>query len=56
MGFMLESNLHAGNQSVRGDREGLAYGVSITDGCIDWPTTERSLLEAAAALAYRAAG
>jgi 3-deoxy-7-phosphoheptulonate synthase len=56
MGFMLESNLHAGNQSVRGDREGLAYGVSITDGCIDWATTEHSLLEAAAALAYRAAG
>ena len=56
MGFMLESNLNAGNQPLHGDREGLAYGVSITDGCIDWPTTERSLLEAAAALAYRAAG
>jgi 3-deoxy-7-phosphoheptulonate synthase len=56
MGFMLESNLHAGNQPLHGGREGLAYGVSITDGCIDWPTTERSLLEAAAALAYRAAG
>jgi 3-deoxy-7-phosphoheptulonate synthase len=56
MGFMLESNLNAGNQPLRGGRDGLAYGVSITDGCIDWATTERSLLQAAAALAYRAAG
>jgi 3-deoxy-7-phosphoheptulonate synthase len=50
MGFMLESHLRAGNQPLRGGREGLAYGVSITDACIDWETTERCLLEAAAAL------
>ena len=43
MGFMLESNLHAGRQDLGSD---LAYGVSITDGCIDWDTTERCLLEA----------
>ncbi len=56
MGFMVESNLGAGSQALRGGRDGLTYGVSITDGCIDWATTERSLLDAAAALAYRAAG
>ena len=50
MGFMLESNLGAGTQRLTGGRDGLAYGVSITDGCIDWSTTERCLLEAAAAL------
>ncbi len=50
MGFMLESNLHAGNQKVTNGRAGLAYGVSITDACIDWETTERCLIEAAAQL------
>ena len=44
MGFMLESHLHAGRQDLGPD---LAYGVSITDGCIDWDTTERCLLAAA---------
>jgi 3-deoxy-7-phosphoheptulonate synthase len=50
MGFMLESNLGAGSQPLHGGRDGLAYGISITDGCIDWPTTERCLGAAAAAL------
>ena len=50
MGFMLESNLEAGNQQLAGGSAGLRYGVSITDACIDWPTTERALAEAAAAL------
>ena len=50
MGFMLESNLHAGSQPLTRGREGLAYGVSITDACIDWETTEASLQEAAAGL------
>ena len=45
MGFMLESNLSAGTQPITGGRAGLRYGVSVTDGCIDWETTERSLLE-----------
>ena len=53
MGFMLESNLGAGTQRLTGGRAGLAYGVSITDGCIDWSTTERCLLEAAATLGSR---
>jgi 3-deoxy-7-phosphoheptulonate synthase len=50
MGFMLESNLAAGSQKLLGGREGLRYGVSITDACIDWETTARCLHEAAAAL------
>ena len=47
MGFMLESNLRAGNQSLAADRSALAYGVSITDACIDWAATERCVNEAA---------
>jgi 3-deoxy-7-phosphoheptulonate synthase len=44
VGFMLESNLHWGNQPLCGDRGQLQYGVSVTDACIDWPTTEALLL------------
>ncbi|HZP40209.1 MAG TPA: 3-deoxy-7-phosphoheptulonate synthase [Candidatus Binatia bacterium] len=54
MGFMLESHLRAGSQPLRNGREGLAYGVSVTDGCIDWETTERALLDAAARVASAA--
>jgi 3-deoxy-7-phosphoheptulonate synthase len=50
MGFMMESNLQAGNQKLTRGGEGLQYGVSITDACIDWETTERCLTEAAARL------
>jgi len=50
MGFMLESNLSGGSQKVTGGRANLAYGVSITDPCIDWETTERCLEQVAAAL------
>jgi 3-deoxy-7-phosphoheptulonate synthase len=28
----------------------LRYGVSVTDACIDWPTTEKLLREARARL------
>ena len=41
-GVMIESNIHAGNQKL-GDKKDLQYGVSITDGCIDWQTTEEVL-------------
>jgi 3-deoxy-7-phosphoheptulonate synthase len=51
MGVMLESNIEAGNQPLISDRSRLRYGISITDPCIDWPTTERCLLEAADSLA-----
>lgn len=40
---MIESNLEAGNQPIAEDLSQLRYGVSITDKCIDWPTTERLL-------------
>jgi len=51
MGAMLESNLGAGNQKLVKDRKLMTYGVSITDPCIDWQTTEDCLLSAASALA-----
>jgi 3-deoxy-7-phosphoheptulonate synthase len=43
MGAMLESHLHGGSQPLKHGTEGLAYGVSITDACIDWTTTEAAL-------------
>jgi 3-deoxy-7-phosphoheptulonate synthase len=46
VGVMLESNLHAGNQSIPADLSQLKYGVSVTDACIDWPTTEQVLRDA----------
>lgn len=46
IGAMIESHLHAGNQKLGKDLSKLAYGVSITDGCIDWATTEFAILEA----------
>jgi 3-deoxy-7-phosphoheptulonate synthase len=46
VGFMLESNLHEGTQPLQKDRSKLKYGVSITDACINWVTTEELLLSA----------
>jgi 3-deoxy-7-phosphoheptulonate synthase len=40
IGVMLESNLHQGNQSSDMPLSELKYGVSVTDACIDWQTTE----------------
>jgi 3-deoxy-7-phosphoheptulonate synthase len=45
VGLMLESHLKAGNQAIPKDLSTLEYGVSITDPCIDWETTERLLLK-----------
>ncbi|HVW22284.1 MAG TPA: 3-deoxy-7-phosphoheptulonate synthase [Opitutaceae bacterium] len=45
IGGMLESNLHAGSQPFPQPREKLKYGVSITDACIDWETTESLVRE-----------
>ena len=50
VGVMIESNLCAGNQSIPADRSQLKYGVSVTDACIDWATTETMLREAHAKL------
>lgn len=43
VGLMLESNLFEGNQKCKcnGDADNLKYGVSITDECISWETTEK---------------
>ncbi len=46
VGVMLESHLHAGNQSLGPDPSTLRYGVSITDACMDWDTTARVLRDA----------
>jgi 3-deoxy-7-phosphoheptulonate synthase len=45
--FMIESHLHAGSQSFPRPLNELDYGVSITDGCIDWSSTEACLRRAA---------
>jgi 3-deoxy-7-phosphoheptulonate synthase len=45
VGLMLESHLKAGNQSIPKDLSKLEYGMSITDPCIDWETTESLLLK-----------
>lgn len=42
IGLMLESHIHAGRQDL-GDGQGLQYGVSVTDACIDWDTTAHLL-------------
>ncbi len=46
IGLMLESNLHAGNQSLPKDLSQLQYGISVTDECIDWEETETLILDA----------
>ncbi len=43
VGVMIESNLAWGNQSIPDDLSELKYGVSVTDACIDWESTETSL-------------
>lgn len=45
VGLMVESNIGAGNQSIPENLDDLEYGVSVTDGCIDWATTETALRE-----------
>jgi 3-deoxy-7-phosphoheptulonate synthase len=45
VGLMLESHLKGGNQPIPKDLATLEYGVSITDPCIDWQTTESLLLK-----------
>jgi len=47
IGLMLESNIKAGNQKIPANLNDLEYGVSVTDGCIDWETTEALLLDTA---------
>ncbi len=39
-GVMLESNLFSGKQKILENKNDMQYGVSVTDGCIDWKETE----------------
>ncbi|AKJ43913.1 3-deoxy-7-phosphoheptulonate synthase [Pragia fontium] len=43
IGLMLESNIHEGNQSSEQPRSDMRYGVSVTDACINWETTDTLL-------------
>ncbi len=46
MGIMLESNINLGRQDIPKDQKALQYGVSVTDACIGWDTTERIVMDA----------
>ncbi|NJK79626.1 MAG: 3-deoxy-7-phosphoheptulonate synthase [Chloroflexaceae bacterium] len=54
IGMMVESHLHDGKQPIPEDLSQLRYGVSITDACVGWETTERMLAHAHTALTERA--
>ncbi len=43
VGIMMESNLFFGRQDIPANRNELRYGVSVTDGCLDWDSTAQSL-------------
>ncbi|MGB5887327.1 MAG: 3-deoxy-7-phosphoheptulonate synthase [Acinetobacter venetianus] len=45
VGIMVESHLKGGRQDIPENLCDLEYGKSVTDGCIDWDTTEKALLE-----------
>ena len=50
VGLMIESFIEAGNQPIPADLSQLTYGCSVTDACVDWPTTEKMIRDADAAL------
>ncbi|MBA3034785.1 MAG: 3-deoxy-7-phosphoheptulonate synthase [Gammaproteobacteria bacterium] len=56
VGMMIESNIEAGNQPIPADLSKLKYGCSVTDACVDWPTTEKMIREAHDALRGPLAG
>lgn len=47
IGAMLESHINHGNQSIPKDLSQLKYGVSVTDACMNWETTEAAIREMA---------
>ena len=53
IGLMIESHINAGNQSAEQPVSEMKYGVSITDACIDWETTDSLLRKVATALKHR---
>ena len=40
-GLMLESNLFSGKQKILDNQDEMEYGISVTDGCIDWKETHK---------------
>jgi 3-deoxy-7-phosphoheptulonate synthase len=50
VGLMIESFIEAGNQPINADLTKLKYGCSVTDACVDWPTTEKMIRDAQLAL------
>jgi 3-deoxy-7-phosphoheptulonate synthase len=53
VGLMVESHLHEGSQPILKRVADMHYGVSITDSCIGWETTERMLRWAYETLAQK---
>ncbi|MDI1486574.1 MAG: 3-deoxy-7-phosphoheptulonate synthase [Ramalina farinacea] len=54
MGVMIESNINEGAQKIpKGGKQGLKYGVSVTDACIGWDRTVDVLAELALAVRAR---
>lgn len=53
IGLMIESHINAGNQSAEQPVSEMKYGVSITDACIDWETTDSLLRKVATVLKQR---
>lgn len=49
VGAMIESNIIGGNQAIPipSNLSDLKYGCSVTDGCLDWETTEKMIRDAA---------
>ena len=47
VGLMVESHLKQGNQKIPSNLDDLEYGVSVTDGCIGWDTTEQAVIDLA---------
>lgn len=45
IGLMVESNIKFGRQDIPKDLAQLEYGKSVTDGCIDWETTETAVMQ-----------
>ena len=52
---MIESHLKEGNQKSASDPAKLKYGVSITDSCVGWDTTEEMIKDLAKAVRKRRA-
>lgn len=52
IGLMIESFIEAGNQAIPSDLSHLKYGCSVTDGCVDWTTTEKMIRDAHCALKH----